>query len=163
MLVVVFAGIVAALTLAVRIPIPGTGGYLNLGDVAVVFCGLFLGGWWGFLAGGIGSAAADLFGGFFIFIPFTFVAKGLEGCIAGTLGRKNLLWIILACSVMVTVYFVAEIFLPGMGFAAAFSELPFNIAQGAVGGIAGILVYKGVKLAFVEDETMEVAANEQKK
>jgi len=147
-LVIVFAGVTAALTLIIRIPIPGTGGYLNLGDSAVVFCGLFLGGWWGALAGGLGSAAADLFGGFFIFAPITLFAKGLEGLIAGTLGRKKTWFVIFAVASMVTVYFVAEIFLPGMGLTAALSELPFNVVQAIVGGSAGILVYLGVKRAF---------------
>jgi uncharacterized membrane protein len=145
---VVFAGITAALTLIIRIPIPGTGGYLNMGDSAVVFCGLFLGGWWGALAGGLGSASADLFGGFFIFAPITLIAKGLEGLIAGTLGRKNIYWVTLAVIVMVAVYFVAEIFLPGMGPTAALSELPFNIVQACVGGFAGVLIYRGVQRAF---------------
>jgi len=147
-LTILFAGITAALTLVVRIPIPGTGGYLNFGDTAVVFCGLFLGGWWGAVAGGVGSAAADLFGGFFPFIPVTLVAKGLEGYIVGTLGRKKWFWVGFAVLVMVIVYFISESYLLGMGFAAALSELPFNIVQAVVGGIAGIAVYKGVKLAL---------------
>lgn len=147
-LAIVFAGITAALTLIVRIPIPGTGGYLNMGDAAVVFSGLFLGGWWGALVGGLGSASADLFGGFFVFAPVTFIAKGLEGLIAGTLGRKSVYWVALAVTLMVVVYFVAEIFLPGMGLTAAVSELPFNVVQALVGGFAGVLVYRGVKTAF---------------
>jgi uncharacterized membrane protein len=147
-LVIVLAGITAALTLMIRIPIPGTGGYLNMGDSAVVFCGLFLGGWWGALAGGLGSASADLFGGFFIFAPVTFIAKGFEGLIAGTLGRKNIYWVILAVLTMVVIYFVAEVFLPGMGLTAAVSELPFNVVQALVGGFAGVLVHRGVKIAF---------------
>jgi uncharacterized membrane protein len=147
---ILFAGVTAALTLVVRIPIPGTGGYLNLGDMAVVFCGLYLGGKWGGLAGGIGSAAADVIGGFFVFAPVTLIAKGLEGFIAGTLGRKNLLWLILAAGVMVIGYFVAEVFLPGMGIVPALSELPFNLIQAVVGAIGGIALYRGVKLALPE-------------
>lgn len=146
-LIILLAGITAALTIVVRMPIPGTGGYLNLGDIAVVFCGLLLGRW-GALAGAVGSAAADVIGGFFIFAPVTFLAKGLEGYIAGTIGRKNRYWLILAVSSMVAIYFLAEIFLPGMGLAAALSELPFNLIQAGVGAIGGILVYKGVSLAL---------------
>lgn len=147
---ILFAGVTAGLTLVVRIPIPGTGGYLNLGDMAVVFSGLYLGGRWGAVAGGVGSAAADVVGGFFIFAPVTLIAKGLEGFIAGTLGRRSLYWLALAVSVMVAVYFVAEIFLPGMGLAAALSELPFNLIQAVVGAIGGFLIFKGVKLALPE-------------
>ena len=146
-LVILLAGITAALTLVVRIPIPGTGGYLNLGDISVVFCGLLLGRW-GALAGAVGSAAADVIGGFFIFAPVTLIAKGLEGYIAGTIARKNHFWIILAVSIMVATYFIAEIFLPGMGLAQALSELPFNLIQAAAGAMGGILVFRGVSLAL---------------
>jgi uncharacterized membrane protein len=147
-LVILLAGVTAGLTMVVRIPIPGTGGYLNLGDMAVVFCGLLLGGRWGAIAGGVGSASADFIGGFFIFVPVTLIAKGLEGFIAGTLGKKNAYWLILAVSTMVIVYFVAEIFLPGMGLSAAVSELPFNVIQAAIGGIGGYVIYKAVILAL---------------
>lgn len=147
-LVLIFAGITAALTIFIRIPTPATGGYLNLGDMAVIFCGLFLGGRWGALAGGIGSAVADLLGGFFIFAPITLLAKGLEAFIAGTLGKKHPGWLILAGCVMISCYFIAEIFIPGMGFSAAISELPFNAIQALLGAIGGYFIYKSVKAAL---------------
>ena len=147
-LVILLAGVTAGLTMVVRIPIPGTGGYLNLGDMAVVFCGLFLGGRWGAAAGAIGASVADLIGGFFIFAPVTLVAKGLEGFIAGTLGKKSTYWLILACCSMTAIYFIAELFLPGMGWSAATSELPFNLIQAAVGGIGGYVVYWAVTRAL---------------
>lgn len=151
-LVLLLAAITAAFTIVIRIPIPGTGGYLNIGDMAVVFCGLFLGGKRGAIAGGLGSAMADLVGGFFIFAPITFIAKGFEAYIAGTLGKKKIYWVGPAAFVMVIVYFISEIFLPGMGFTAALSELPFNGIQAAVGAVGGIAVYKGVSLAFPTKE-----------
>lgn len=147
-IVLLLAGVVAALTLVIRIPIPGSQGYLNLGDMAVVFSGLFLGKKYGAIAGGVGSAAADLIGGFLIFAPVTLVAKGLEGFIAGGLGRKHPAWVGLAVGTMVATYFLAEVFLPGMGLAAAVSELPFNAVQAAVGAIGGIAVHRGVRLAL---------------
>ena len=153
-LVIILAGSTAALTMVVRIPIPGTGGYLNLGDMAVVFCGLFLGGRCGGIAGGVGSAAADLIGGFFIFIPVTLFAKGAEGFIAGTFGRKRPYMLVFSVFTMVLVYFIAEIFIPGIGFSAALSELPFNLIQAAVGAFGGFAIYKGVRMALpqVEEE-----------
>ncbi len=76
--------VVALMTLFVRIPLP-TRGYFNVGDVAVVFAGLVLGSLsrerrfgWGAAAGGIGSALADIIGGYAIFAPVTLIAKGLE-------------------------------------------------------------------------------------
>ncbi|EKE01070.1 MAG: hypothetical protein ACD_21C00226G0003 [uncultured bacterium] len=147
-LAIILAGATAALTLFVRIPTPSTSGYLNLGDMAVIFCGLFLGGYWGMLAGGIGSAIADLVGGFFVFVPITLIAKGLEALIAGTLGKKHPLWLAFAGIVMVACYFVAETFLPGMGFSGAISTLPFNLIQSAIGAIGGLFIYKGVIAAL---------------
>jgi len=145
-LIILLAGATAALTIVVRIPIPGTGGYLNFGDIAVVFCGLFLGKKYGAVAGGVGSALADLIGGFFIFAPITLVAKGLEGFLAGMIGATGIAVFLLPLAglTMVAVYFVAELFLPGVGMAAALSEVPFNLIQAFVGAFGGYLVFKAV-------------------
>lgn len=143
-LVIILAGAVAALTMVVRVPTPATGGYINLGDIAVIFCGLFLGGRLGAIAGGIGSAIADLISGSFIFMPITLIAKGLEAWLAGTLCKKHPLFLSLAAGTMCGIYFGAEIFLPGMGYAAALSSLPLNIIQGTIGAIGGWLIFKGV-------------------
>lgn len=147
-LVVVLTGAVAALTVLVRVPTPATSGYLNLGDIAVVFCGLFLGGRLGVFAGGVGSALADLISGAFVYVPITLIAKGLEALIAGTLGKKHPLFLALAAVAMFGSYFSAEIFLPGMGWAAAVSSLPLNIIQGTIGAIGGFLIYLAVKKAL---------------
>jgi uncharacterized membrane protein len=73
--------VVALITLFIRIPLPSRG-YFNFGDVAVVFSGLVLGSlsrrnsfWWGAGAGGIGSALADIVGGFGMFAPITLLPK----------------------------------------------------------------------------------------
>lgn len=147
-LVLVLAGLCAALTLVVRIPIGGTGGYFNVGDIAVVFSGLFLGGWAGALAGGIGSAVADIIAGYYIFAPITLIAKGSFAFTAGTLARKNPLWLGVGGLCMVATYFIAVLFLPGMGWAVAISELLFSLIQAVIGSIGGYLVYKGIKKAL---------------
>jgi uncharacterized membrane protein len=156
-LIILLAGATAALTIVVRIPIPGTGGYLNFGDVGVVFCGLFLGKKWGAVAGGVGSAVADIIGGFFIFAPVTLIAKGLEGFLAGVIGqtRIKVLLLPLAGFTMLTIYFVYELFFPGMGFGAALSELPFNVIQAVVGAFGGYGVYVAVKAAIPQREGEE--------
>ena len=148
--VVLLAGVTTGLTIVIRIPIPGSGGYLNLGDIAAVFCGLFLRRWRGAAAAGLGSAVADVIGGFYIFAPVTLIAKGLEGLVAGTLAVRNKYWLILSGLLMVAAYFIAELLLPNMGWAAALSELPFNVLQALVGAIGGLAVYKAVSLALPE-------------
>ncbi len=147
-IILLIAGIVTGLTLIIRVPIPGTQGYLNMGDMAVVFSGLYLGKKDGALAAGLGSAAADMLGGFFVFAPITFIAKGLEGYIVGALGRKNILWIFTGGIMMLAVYFFAEIIMPGIGYTAALSELPFNLIQAIIGAFGGSAIYKGVKTAL---------------
>lgn len=57
-----FAALSCAATMSIRIPTPGTGGYIHPGDAIVILSGIVLGPVWGFLAGGIGSALADLLG-----------------------------------------------------------------------------------------------------
>lgn len=147
-LTLILAGLCAALTLTVRIPLGGTGGYFNIGDIAVVFSGLFLGGWAGAIAAGVGSAVADIIAGYYIFAPITLIAKGSFAFVAGTLALKNPLWLILGGFCMMATYFMAVLFLPGMGLAAAISELMFNLTQAVVGSVGGYVVFIAVKKAL---------------
>lgn len=87
-LTAVMAALVGAATLIVRIPNP-MGGYFNLGDVAIFAVALTFNPVVGGVAGGVGSAIADLIG-FPVFAVPTLVIKGLEGLIAGVISnRKN--------------------------------------------------------------------------
>ena len=72
-----FAALSCVFTMAIRIPTPGTGGYIHPGDAAVILSGIFLDPVAAFLAAGIGSCMADFLGGYFIYVPITFVVKGL--------------------------------------------------------------------------------------
>ncbi|PVX25307.1 MAG: ECF transporter S component, partial [Candidatus Bathyarchaeum sp.] len=85
----------------------------------------------------------DMLSGYLVFAPATFVIKGLEGFLAGFIADKKSLYrdvlaVVIAGSVMVTGYFIAEIFLLGMGQAIA--EILPNIAQVSVGGLVGVPV-----------------------
>ncbi len=139
--------LVCVTTLLVRIPIPG-GGYFNLGDVMIVFCGLFYGWKVGLIAGGIGSALADIIG-FPVFAPITLVAKGLEGLISGLAKKGNnlqsYLYPLLAVIVMVAGYFVGSWIFPNLGKAVAFADLPMNIVQAAVGFSGGRILFGAYK------------------
>ena len=141
--------VVALITLFIRIPLPSRG-YFNFGDVAVVFSGLVLGGlvrknsfWWGAAAGGIGSALADIIGGFGMFAPITLIAKGAEGglCALASGRQKFLRWLflLLGGSAMVVCYFIAEALMPNIGLQGAVSEIVPNLIQ-AGGGLAGGLL-----------------------
>ena len=138
--------VVALMTLFVRIPLPSRG-YFNFGDVAVVFSGLVLGQMaqrrkflWGTAAGGVGSALADIIGGFGMFAPITLVAKGMEGglCALASGKPRSFRWafLVLGGVSMVAGYFIAETLMPNIGLQGAVSEIVPNLIQ-AAGGIAG--------------------------
>ncbi len=87
-LAALFAALSCVATMSIRIPTPGTNGYIHPGDAIVILSGVILGPVWGFLAGGIGSALSDLIGGYFMYVPVTFVIKGLIALVAGLIYEK---------------------------------------------------------------------------
>jgi len=131
-----FAALVAATTMVIRIPIPATTGYFNIGEAMIFIAALLFGPVVGGLAGGVGSAIADIIG-YPLFAPYTLVIKGVEGWLVGKMSRKTLRsdWIacVLGGAEMIFGYFAVEVFLFGLG--AALEELPFNIFQ-VVAGVA---------------------------
>ncbi len=72
-------------TTIIRIPIPATGGYFNLGDTFVMAAALLQGPLVGGAVGLIGPAMADAIG-FPQFILATAVVKGIEGILVGGIG-----------------------------------------------------------------------------
>ncbi len=152
-LLAVLIALVAVFTLVPRVPVPATGGYANLSSVAITFTGLVFGPFVGAVAGGIGTAIADLLGGFLPFAPLSLIAHGLEGFLIGFLGRGQrsvwrmlLAWLIGSLAMM-AVYFVGEsLFLTGP--AAALAEVPFNAFQAALGAIVGIPLVLAVRRAY---------------
>jgi len=144
----VMIAVVTVFTMAVRVPIPATNGYINFSDVAIYFASFAFGPWVGLVAGGVGAGLADVMGGYANFAILTFFAHGLEGFVAGYLGgrtnslQRMLLGWVAGTVVMVAVYFLGETFIMGMGAVAAGTELPFNLVQNVAGALIGIpLVY----------------------
>ena len=70
------AALCCVATMIIKIPSP-LKGYLNLGDCIVLLSGFMLSPLYGFLAAGIGSALADVFSGYVVYAPATFLIKGL--------------------------------------------------------------------------------------
>ena len=150
-LVTVMVAVVCTLTLVVKIPVPATGGYIHLGDIAANFCALAFGPWLGFLISGGGMAIADLIG-YPIFAPGTFVVHGLQAVVVGYIGRTRKPWLMLLAAalggvVVVVGYFVYESVFLQMGAVKAASEIPVNVIQ-VVAGLAGVPVYILVTRAY---------------
>lgn len=134
----VMIALTAAMTLVIRIPVAPTRGYLNFGDAMVFFSALAFGARIGGIAGGVGSALADILGGYAYFAPITLVVKGIEGALCGYVAKKGGLAVMLLGTgiggvCMIAGYFFAELLLYGVG--PALVEVPVNITQ-VVGGLA---------------------------
>ena len=148
-LAALFAALSCVATMSIRIPTPGTSGYIHPGDAIVILSGVILGPVWGFLAGGIGSALSDLIGGYFIYVPITFVIKGLVALAAGLLYQKTgknqksryiavILGGVADIILVAGGYFVCEFFIYGAGAAAS---IPANIIQGVGGLVISCILY----------------------
>ena len=144
-----FAALACVATMSIRIPTPGTGGYIHPGDAIVILAGIILGPVYGMLAGDIGSALSDLNGGYFVYIPITLVIKGLVALVSGLIYRKMCRYgknryvavILGGITDIVFVaggYFICEFFLYGSGAAAS---IPANIIQGVGGLIISAVLY----------------------
>ncbi len=160
-----FIALTCVATMSIRIPTPGTGGYIHPGDAFVILSGVLFGPVWGFLIAGFGSCLADLLGGYLLYAPITFLIKGLvaffsalafqkltssskKHCFALALG--GIADIILVAGG----YFLFEFFLYGQGAAAS---IPANLIQGTSGLLLSQVLYP--ILAAVPDVKRMIAAN----
>ena len=145
-------------TTVIRIPIPASGGYFNLGDTFVMAAALLYGPLVGGLVGAIGPAMADALG-FPQFILATAVVKGVEGILIGLIvGSRKRPWravIALAAGVLALVggYYVFEAYLypllalriPFFGVtdaAAALAEIVPNLLQGGISAVIAFGIWK---------------------
>jgi len=83
-----FTGVVCVATVILKMDIPATHGFFNVGDSMVYVTALLFGSAIGGIAGGLGSSLADILLGFPLYAPATLVIKGVEGLIVGYLGHK---------------------------------------------------------------------------
>ena len=138
-LMAIMSALVTVGTLIVRIPNP-MGGYFNVGDVMIFVAALTFNPLIGGVAGGLGSAIADIIG-FPLFAIPTLVIKGLEGLLASLITNKKNVYrdaiaVVAAGTEMILGYFLVEVYLWGLG--GALGEIPANISQIAIGGLIGI-------------------------
>jgi uncharacterized membrane protein len=130
----IFAALICVLTIIIAIPIPATHGFINIGDAGVMIAGLLFGPIIGGLAGGIGSALADLLLGYTIYAPATLIIKGLEGFIVGVIANpkkhysklnyRDVIAVVIGGMIMVTGYLIYETII--FGFPAALYEFFLN-------------------------------------
>lgn len=152
------AAMACVATMVIKIPTPMQG-YLNLGDCIVLLSGWILAPGYGFLAAGLGSALADVFSGYVIYAPATFVIKGgmaliVFAChklLCKRVGKlpSQILGGVLAEVAMVMGYFVFEGFM--YGFIPSAVNIPANALQGVAGLVLGLVlikVFEKIKISF---------------
>ena len=150
-LIALFTPLTTVFTMLIQVPVPATEGYINIGEVGVFLSALLLGPVGGAIAGGVGSALADWITGWVIYVPWTFLIKGLEGLIVGLFSRRNAAFnavVVVAAGLwMVTGYFLVEGFFL-WGVAAAMIEIPGNLVQAGVGATIALIVATLVRPAM---------------
>lgn len=166
-LTAVLAAMACAATLVIRVPSP-TGGYMNLGDAVVLLGAYLLGPGWGAAAAGVGSALADLLGGYPVYIPATLVIKAAMAALAAglyrVLGRRGG-WTLAVCgaaaeALMVTGYWLFDALLASAGgrafgaaLAGAAAGIPGNLVQAVFGAAASALLAAALRRsAYVRRE-----------
>lgn len=156
----IFVALTAVVTRYTAFPIPATRGFFNLGEVVIYVAAIVYGPLVGLLAGGVGSALADVWAQAPYYAPFTLVIKGVEGFVvgrlAGSTGGSRVRATLMGGALMVAGYFLAQTFFAttlgiaptsGTAATAALAELPFNVVQVAVGMIVALLVTARVSRA----------------
>lgn len=148
--------LVTVSSMAITIPIPATGGYLNLGDSFIFFAAIIFGWRYGLVAGGLGAALSDLLLAPAYFIP-TLIVKGLMGLIVGKvadgnkenlLNYRNIAAVIIGSIWMATGYYISQVIMLG-SFKTPLVELGPNVIQGLTGALIFFPMGLGIKKAKI--------------
>ncbi|ADD02153.1 MULTISPECIES: ECF transporter S component [Thermoanaerobacter] len=133
-------------TMVIQIPTPATKGYINVGDSFIFLSSALFGSLMGFIAGGIGSALADLLSGYAYWAPWTFIIKGIEGLIVGLMYKKytneylRVVFLIIGALWMVLGYYIAGGVM--YGFKTSLVDVPSNLVQGFASIIVGYILIR---------------------
>lgn len=147
-----FMGLLVIATSVLRFPVPTFNLYFNLGESVIYLVSLIYGAYPGAIIGGVGSALSDLIAGYPVWAPITFIIKGLEGFIVGSLARKfnpyagvavGALW-------MMTGYATAAGVLYGIG--AVPVELAGDLVQVSAGAVIALLLHGRLNNLSFNDE-----------
>ncbi|MFX0022786.1 MAG: ECF transporter S component [Candidatus Hermodarchaeota archaeon] len=146
----IFTALNFAITYWLQIPIPATGGYINIGDVAVMFTALLFGPIIGGFAGGLGPMLADIFSPYIIYAPATLIIKGIEGFLIGLIsnpkdceGRvsyRDIIAVIVGGFLIPFGYFIYEAFILNLGVLIAIVEVPGNFFQFGFAAVTSLLL-----------------------
>lgn len=157
-LLAILTAVTTVFTSVVKIPIAPTKGYLNLGDVAIYFTAFTFGPVSALIAGGAGTALADILSPYAQWAPVSLLVHGLQGLVAGLIASItwrskgkifNVFWLVAAVAgtaVMCAGYLAGGTLM--VGFGAAMVELPGNLLQNLAGVVGAIPLTIAVRQAY---------------
>ena len=159
----VFAALTCVATMIIKIPTIGTNGYVNIGDSIVLLSAWLLGGPYGALAAGIGSALADLLSGYPAYVPGTAVIKFFMALAASSIfrvlkerGLPRFLGYVISSvaaeTIMVAGYFVYEAAILRYGLAASASIIG-NVTQAVSCIVLGLVLIGILYPVYVRFDT----------
>jgi uncharacterized membrane protein len=147
---VCYCALLSALTFAltfinIRLPLPGSGGLVHLGNIPVVVAAVILGRKYSAAAGAVGMTLFDIAGGWVVWAPFTLVIRLASGFITGWFAEKkrgesvvfNLIGVLAGGVVLVAGYYLAELILYGNPV-APLASIPGNLLQVATAVFIGL-------------------------
>ncbi|MFX1452533.1 MAG: ECF transporter S component [Promethearchaeota archaeon] len=149
-MIAIFTAINFVVTFWIQIPIFATGGYINIGDVTVMYTALLFGPIIGGIAGGLGPMLADIFTPYVIYAPATLLIKGIEGFLIGLISNpknyerrisyRDIAAVIIGGILIPLGYFIYEAFIIRLGIAVALVEVPGNFFQFGFAAISSVLL-----------------------
>ena len=123
----------------------GIQGYFNLGDGFLLLFASVLNPFLAFMVGGVGSALADITGGYGMYALFTLLIKGMEAVLVSWLvcrGRSSFRYVayILGGLLMVGGYFLADAYI-NQSWQLSLTGIPGNLVQAAAGYVIALAAY----------------------
>lgn len=136
----------------IRLPIAASGGLVHLGNIPLFLAAIIFGKKTGAIAGSIGMALFDLFSGWTLWAPFTFIVVGLMGYTVGKITEKDkhntILWyalaILAALIIKIIGYYIAEGIIYG-NWVSPIMSIPGNIVQILVAAVVAVPLAKPLK------------------
>jgi uncharacterized membrane protein len=128
--------------------------------VVITFSAFLFGPWVGAIAGGLGTAIADLIGGYAQWAPLSFIIHGVQGMLIALIARTGMkakvpgdakLIMMFAGGLIGMVVMTGGYYVAGgilYGFEAALVEIPLNLMQSGVGVVLGMAVSRAVLKAY---------------
>lgn len=141
--------ILTALTVVLGrfVMIPTPTGFLTLLDAGIYLTAFLLGRKSGLIVGGLSGFLIDLIAGYPNWMVISFLAHGLQGYFGGWTGKKQLLGLLLASVMMVGIYFIASLFMYGLG--ASLAGIWGNVLQNLFGLLVGYGLYQALSKSNV--------------